>query len=140
MHQHINQPAPVTISFLLAIYYHPDPATAIGEQSWNSRSGTAAREWLFVNQLVDENHRVTARGRAWIERLLATPLPKTKIGRPIPKGVRVRYSYASKPTVFHYVKDGPRKHRRWSSREAAKQYIDGIRGATIPGQQYEIVD
>lgn len=138
MHQHINQPAPVTISFLLAMYYHPAPAGAIGEQSWNSRSGTAAREWLFVNQLVDENHRVTARGRAWIERLLATPLPTTgpapAVGR-----YRVRYAYASKPTVFHFVKDGPRKHRRFDTHDQAEAYSRDDRHQ-LPGMIWEVVE
>lgn len=139
MNDHINQPVPVTLTIMLACHYATDPSREVG-YLWFSKAGENARLWLISQGLIGAGHKATDRGRAWVEALCNMPLPKTKIGPRPAKGVRVRYAYASKPTIFHFVKDGPRKHRRWPSREAAKKYIDGIRGATIPGQQYEIVD
>lgn len=135
-----NQPVPVTISVMLACYYSPDPMTAVGFTFWHSKAGTNARAWLFENDLITEDHRATKRGMAWIERLLDTPLPASSLTT---KGVRIRYAYASKPTVFHFVKSGPRTHRRWMSRDEAQAYISDrkMRGGPIEANAaWEIVE
>jgi sugar (pentulose or hexulose) kinase len=149
-----NQPVPLTLTFMLACHYAADPVREIGFAVWSSNAGTFALEWLRKNELIDDRDRATDRGREWIKRLCATPLPaggpvavqpywkseNTPAHEPVNKGVRVRYAYASRPTIFHFVKDGPRKHRRFPSREAAQTYITNAYPNSLAGTVYEIVD
>lgn len=68
---------PLTIRLMLACYTTPEPAELIGDQ-WHTHVATEARCWLHENDLIDENFRVTSRGRVWAEQICSTPLPVQK--------------------------------------------------------------
>ena len=61
------QVAPIIIKFMLACYTTAEPQEQLGAVHWNSGGGGEARQWLFANGLVDENHRPTKRGKAWVD-------------------------------------------------------------------------
>jgi hypothetical protein len=68
---------PIKISFMLACYVSPEPSRyVLGE--WDSEAGIETRRWLQENGLIDENHRATPRGEAWVQFICDTPLPVSK--------------------------------------------------------------
>jgi len=69
------QRPPITISIMLACYVSPLNIGhhALGE--WNSPAGIKSRRWLQDNGLIDEDHRATEKGKAWVNHICATPLP-----------------------------------------------------------------
>lgn len=74
MHDHLSSQPPITISIMLACYALVQPQDGmLGE--WNSPAGIASRRWLQENGLIDEDHRVTEKGKAWVNHICATPLP-----------------------------------------------------------------
>lgn len=164
-----SHPTPGTIAFMLACHFDPNPEASIGATHWNSVFGCSARLWLFQNHLIDHHHRATTRGMTWVEALRATPLPPIapELGEQrsvsLPNGetaidvftmsgwkrvaqghagFRVRYHFASKPHQWNYVKDGPRKHRRFPSREDAQTFVDRQKGSdrVMLNATWEIVE
>lgn len=73
-----NQPFPITMKILLACHASSDPIARVGEPVWNSPAGKTSREWLFDNRLINDGHRVTDRGRTWLNTMFATPLPASE--------------------------------------------------------------
>jgi len=66
--------SPLTINIMLAIYCSSDPASFVGEQTWNSRAAKESRDWLSTNCLIEGNC-ATEKGRAWVSFICQTPLP-----------------------------------------------------------------
>jgi hypothetical protein len=66
---------PRTIQFMLACYFSPNPAAVLRDATWNCGAGREARRWLQENGLLDEDHRPTSRGKAWVKYISSTPLP-----------------------------------------------------------------
>lgn len=62
---------PLKISIMLACYYMADPTVP----GWESEAGRSFLAELVVEGMIDSNHRVTARGRAWVKSICATPQP-----------------------------------------------------------------
>ena len=78
---------PGLIAFAIAHYVSPDPASYIGEEHFNSTTGTEWRHWLLSEGLIDDCGTPTARMKAWIEHLCAQPLPEMT-WQVIPGGLR----------------------------------------------------
>lgn len=78
----------LTLQILMAIHVHPQPEAQerIRETCWNSPAGVDARKWLRDNGLILHSEAdTTARGRAFIDSLLAAPLPIEETRWVIPK-------------------------------------------------------
>ena len=46
----------------------------IGE-AWGSAYVSEALQWLYDNDLVDANNKSTAKGKAWVDYIVNTPIP-----------------------------------------------------------------
>ncbi|TCT34614.1 hypothetical protein [Martelella mediterranea] len=72
---------PLTVSIMLACHVSHDPAEVVGIKVWVSVAAKEERAFLLdagmIEKLADD-WIVTDRGKAWIERLLATPFPVAK--------------------------------------------------------------
>ncbi|MAU21062.1 MAG: hypothetical protein CMH13_11080 [Martelella sp.] len=70
--------SPLTVMIMLACRSTVDPAHLLGNSVWNSKAAFEARSNLEAVNLLEEHiegWRITDRGNAWIDRILATPLP-----------------------------------------------------------------
>ncbi len=70
--------SPLAIRIMLACYYAANPVDDVTHRTWNSEAGTKIRDWLRENELVDEDYTVTERGKAWVNYICATPLPRKR--------------------------------------------------------------
>jgi hypothetical protein len=72
---------PLKIAIFLATYVSPPDANASGAgyvtaKVWHSPAGDSARDWLKRHGLINEvGADITAKGRAWLDAILSTPLP-----------------------------------------------------------------
>lgn len=72
---------PLTIAIFLAIYVSPREANESGvgyvpSKVWHSPAAVSVRNWLTRHELINEaGADITAKGRAWLDALLTTPLP-----------------------------------------------------------------
>lgn len=66
---------PITIMFMLACYFTPEPENYFGKEQWNSAAGFETRNWLMKHELIDSDFRATSRGQSWVRYICRTPLP-----------------------------------------------------------------
>jgi hypothetical protein len=66
---------PLMMKMALAHYATLEPERFFPPDTWNSAPAAEARRWLINSDLVDTDLRPTEKMRAWMERVLATPLP-----------------------------------------------------------------
>lgn len=100
-HKYNNPGAPIYLNFAMNMHFNSTLAKSrLGVKHWNSRAGTAVREWLVENGLatvyegiacretewgdieeigLEDLYRLTARGRAWVEHACTTPLPVEEV-------------------------------------------------------------
>jgi len=97
-----NHPgAPIYLHFAMNMHFNSALAKSrLGVKHWNSRAGTAVREWLVENGLafivediacretehggieevgLEDVYKLTDRGRAWVEYACHTPLPVEEV-------------------------------------------------------------
>ena len=63
---------PLKIVILMACYYMADPTVP----GWESEAGRKFRADLIAEGMIDTDHNVTARGRAWIKLICGTAQPQ----------------------------------------------------------------
>jgi hypothetical protein len=66
---------PLKISIMLACHFAADPASFIGERTWNSPRGEIFRAQLRAARLITSDHRSTTLGDQWVDTICKTPLP-----------------------------------------------------------------
>jgi hypothetical protein len=66
------------IRMAMAFYACGEPARHFTKEAWNSEAGSLSRLWLHENGLIDGSGNPTLKLSAYINHLLAQPLPVEK--------------------------------------------------------------
>lgn len=71
---------PIVVNFLIECHCSARPGTNIWPGGWESPAGTLTRQYLQAENLVDEEYRLTARGKDWLDAILSVPIPSPPEG------------------------------------------------------------